>query len=134
YGPGKQELERVKQGRHSAKGNGVLYVFALVGRGPYKEEHMEIPTTAGLLVADRILSATAHQSVPPTVAPIKVPRVVTPPNEVRAVAVAVDGCAKGETETLTDVGRLAVQQGEAVYPNVLGRAVARRVVKKAVVY
>src|SRR5262245_13716828 len=38
FGAGKQDLERLKQGHHSAQGNGVLYVFTLVGRGPYKEE------------------------------------------------------------------------------------------------
>lgn len=131
---GKNDLERMKQGRHSVQGNGVLYVFTLVGRGPYKEERMEIPTTAALLIADRILSATANQSVPPTVAPIKVPRVVVGHNEVQSVGVGVDGKPCGTTETVTDVGRLAVQQADAVFPQVLGRAIARRVVKKAIVY
>jgi hypothetical protein len=131
---GKQDLERLKQGHHSAQGNGVLYVFTLVGRGPYKEERMEIASSAGLLIADRILSGTARQSVPPTVAPIKVPRVVLPLNEVQAVNVSVDGRAHGQTETLTDVGHMALEQGDANFPYVLGRAIARRIVKKGVIY
>ena len=134
FAPGKQELERMSKGRHSAPGHGVLYVFALVGRGPYKEERWEVPTTAALLVADRVLTYTGKHSLPPTVAPIKVPRVVAPPNEVKAVRVAVDGQDRGQTETITDVGRHAVQQADAIFPHVLGRAIARRVVKKAVVY
>lgn len=131
---GKQDLERVRTGRHSQPGNGVVYIFTLVGRGPYKEERMELASTAGLLVADRILSATAKQSVPPNIAPVKVPRVVVPPKEVQTVRVTVDGEPRGQTETLTDVGRLAVEQCDATLPYVLGRAIARRVVKKGAVY
>jgi hypothetical protein len=134
FAPGKQDLQRARAGRHSARGNGVVYVFALVGRGPYKEEAFEVPTTAALLVADRILSATAEHTLPPTVAPVKVPRVVVPANAVQGVRVRVDGQARGQTETLTDVGRMAVEQAEALRATVIGRAVARRVVKKAAVY
>ncbi|HEX7379393.1 MAG TPA: tetratricopeptide repeat protein, partial [Pirellulales bacterium] len=76
---GRADLERARHGHHSAPGNGVLYVFALVGRGPYKEEAVELPTTVSLLIADRILSATNKYSLPPTIAPVKVPRVVVPP-------------------------------------------------------
>lgn len=131
---GTKELERVKQGHHSAKGNGVAYVFTLVGRGPCKEEKWEVPTTVALLVADRILSVAGKRSLPPTVAPIKVPQVVVPPSEILAVGVAVDGKPNGQTETLTDVGRIAVEQMDAVRPYIIGRAVARRAVKKAVVF
>src|SRR3954451_18645176 len=74
------------------------------------------------------------RSLPPTVAPIKVPTVVMPPSDVQAVAVAVDGRGCGQTETITDVGRLAVEQTEAVRPYVIGRAVARRAAKKAVIF
>jgi hypothetical protein len=131
---GRKELERVKNGRHSAPGNGVLYVFTLVGQGPYKEERAEVVTQAALLVADRIVSAVGKHSLPPTLAPVKVPRVVVPWNAVQGVGVAVDGRGMGHTETLTDVGRMAVQQGDALLPTVIGRAVARRVLKKAAVY
>lgn len=134
FASGQQDLQRVREGRHSAPGNGVVYVFALVGRGPYKEERLEIPTTAALLVADRIVTFTGKHSLPPTVAPIKVPCVVQPINAVRMVRVEVDGAARGRTETITDVGRLAVEQAEAMFPYVLGRAIARRALKKAVVY
>ena len=134
FAAGRQDLERVTKGHHSAQGHGVVYVFALVGRGPYKEERMEVPTTAALLIADRILTATGKHSLPPTVAPIKVPRVVVPYNEVGAVRVAVDGQDRGMTDTVTDVGRMAAQQSDANFPYALGRAIARRVVKKGIVY
>jgi hypothetical protein len=67
-------------------------------------------------------------------APIKVPQVVTSENQVDRVLVSVAGKAAGTTETVTDVGQLAVQQYQAIYPHILARAVARRAVKKAAVY
>ncbi|MBI3468404.1 MAG: hypothetical protein HY000_35835 [Planctomycetes bacterium] len=128
------DLERVRNGRHSAAGNGVLYVFTLVGRGPYKEQVSEIPTTAALFIADRIISHTASHTLPPTIAPVKVPRVVLTRNSVTAVGVRADGRDLGTTETITDVGQLAVQQFQAIYPRVMARAIARRAIKKGVVY
>src|SRR5436190_1664886 len=41
---GKKDLQRVETGHHSQKGHGVVYVFTLVGQGPYKEERAEVPT------------------------------------------------------------------------------------------
>jgi len=131
YGP--TDLERAQRGRHSSPGNGVLYVFTLVGRGPYKEETAELPTTVSLLIADRILSATNKYSLPPTIAPVKVPKMVVPPNTIARVGVSVDGHRAGTTETITDVGRMAVEQHEAIYPRIVAEAVVRRIVKKGVV-
>ncbi|HVC95943.1 MAG TPA: hypothetical protein VND64_19795 [Pirellulales bacterium] len=130
---GQADLERAQRGRHSSPGNGVLYVFTLVGRGPYKEETVELPTTVSLLIADRILSATNKYSLPPTIAPVKVPKMVVPPNTVAHVGVSVDQQRVGTTETITDVGRMAVEQHEAVYPKIVADAVVRRIVKKGVV-
>lgn len=132
YGP--DDLQRARYGRHSAPGNGVVYVFALVGRGPYKQEALEEPSRAALLIADRILSYTGKHTLPPTVAPVKVPQVVLWPNRIRRVLVSVDGHGAGQTETVTDVGRLAVQQYAAIYDQVVARAVVRRIVKKALIY
>ena len=129
----RDDLERARHGRHSAPGNGVLYVFALVGRGPYKEETLELPTTVSLLIADRIISATGNYSLPPTIAPVKVPQIVAPPNDIVRVDVMVDGRPAGATDTITDIGRMAVEQHQAIYPRIIADAVVRRVVKKAVV-
>jgi hypothetical protein len=131
---GRADLERAQHGRHSLPGNGVLYVFTLTGRGPYKEQAIEIPSTVALLVADRILSNNSTYSLPPTIAPIKVPKVVVPRNGVSNVRVAVDHRPVGTTATITDVGRMAAEQYEAIYPRVIGTAVVRRIVKKGIVY
>lgn len=134
FASAKADLERAAHGAHSAKGNGVLYVFTLVGRGPYKQVADEIPSTAALLIAGEILSAAGGQTVPPNISTIKVPQVCAQVNEVTAVGVDVDGTPIGATETVTDVTQLAVSQYQAIYPQVVARAVARRVVKKGVIY
>lgn len=134
FEPGLQDLERVKNGHHSRPGHGVVYVFALVGVGPQKEEVVELPSTVALLVADRILSATNKYSLPPNVAPVKVPKIVRGINRIRSVGVLIDGQRSGETRTISDIGTMAVEQYEAVYPQVLARAVVRRIVKKGTIY
>jgi hypothetical protein len=131
---GAADLERARHGRHSAPGCGVLYVFALTGRGPYKQEVLEVPSTAALLIAGEIVSHVADQTLPPNIAPVKVPRVVARPNAIQAVSVSIDGGSVGTTATVTDVTDLAVRQAEAVFPQVVARAVARRVLKKGMLY
>ncbi len=131
---GKADVERVTQGRQPRQGYGVIQVFAFTGRGPYKEEAVEAPTSASLLIAGEIVSALGKQTLPPNIAPVKVPKVVARPNSVQGVSVLVDGRAGGETQTVTDVTLLARQQCEALLPRTVARAVARRVVKMGVVY
>lgn len=127
------DLERAKNGHHSQRGHGALYVFALVGRGPYKTETMEVPSTAALLIADVVLKSQNKYSLPTSVAPIKVPKVIAMPNDIDSVAVSVGGQSAGRTETITDVGKMAVEQYEAIFPQVVARAVVRRLVKRGVV-
>ncbi len=128
------DLARAQGGVHSRPGYGVLYVFALVNRGPVKEQVSEFPTSAALLVADRIVSAVGEYDVPPTVAPIKIPKVIVPPREVDHLALFADGQLVGRTETICDVGELALRQAELDLPLIMGRAVARRILKKSAVY
>jgi hypothetical protein len=132
YGP--FDVQRAVHGRHSAPGNGVLYVFAFVGSGPMKVETVEVPTQVAMFIADRVLSHNLNQTLPPTIAPIKVPKVVNFESPVTNVRVLVNGHPAGVTETITDVGKLAVQQYDAIYPQVVARAVVRRAVKKGIVY
>lgn len=134
FEPAKDDLKRVTSGRHSEQGHGVVYVFTLVGKGPHKEQRYETPASSALLIADRILTATSKHSLPPTIAPIKVPVVVRSPNRISSVDVAIDAASVGRTETITDVGRMAVDQYAAILPEVIARAVVRRVVKKGAVY
>jgi hypothetical protein len=131
---GQVDLQRAQHDVPMQPGNGVLYVFTLVGRGPTKEETIEVPTQAALLIADRIVSAVGKHELPPTIAPIRVPKLVERSNRISRVQVAVDGKEGGDTATLVDVGTVAMTHFEAEYPAIVGRAVARRVLKKAAVY
>ncbi len=125
---------RANEGHHSAPGNGALYVFALTGRGPYKVETVETPTSAALLIAGEIVSAVGQQTVPPSIAPVKVPQLIGQPNVVKTVLVNVSNQPAGSTGTVTDVTALAIRQYEAIYPQIIARAVARRCIKKGVIY
>lgn len=134
FRPGRFDLDRATHGQHSSPGNGVLYVFALTGRGPYKEEATEAPSTAALFIAGEIVSAVGDQTLPPNIAPVKVPRVVARGGRTGAVGVDVGGKPVGATETITDVTQLAIAQQEAMYPTIIARAVARRVLKNGIIY
>jgi len=140
YAPARDDVVRATGGVHSPRGHGVVHVVALVGHGPCKVPVEEIPSSTALLVADQILSATLAQSLPPTVAPIKVPRVVAAPGRARGVAVgrlAATGGGwetAGRTATITDVSRMAVEQEAATHDATVARAVARRAIKKATVF
>ena len=79
FAPGSEDVQRAEHGTHCRPGNGVLYVFTLVGRGPYKVEKAEVRSSIAMLIGDRIVSGTARHTLPPTLAPIKVPMVVVSP-------------------------------------------------------
>ena len=133
FAPGTDDLMRSRTGRHSAPGHGVVYVIALVGRGPFKDETVEVPSTAALMIANAALNVTGHKTLPPVVAPIKVPRVVAMPNRISALAVGVNGVPHGRTSTITDVTQMAVTQCEANHAHVVARALVRRAVKEATI-
>lgn len=132
FGPA--DFERARVGRHSDRGNGVVYIFTFVGRGPYKVQAVETPTSQAVLIADRILSVVGDHTLPPTLAPIQVPVIAVAHHPVSTIHVRVDERDFGTTETIADISRLAVQQHSTLFPYIVGRAVARRVVKKAAVY
>lgn len=130
FRPGRRHLHRATRGVHSRQGHGVVHVVALVGQGPIKVEVAEMPSTAALLLAGQMLAASAATPVPPTVTPVKVPRVVTVPSAVATVQVAVGDWVAGRTETITDVSQLALAWQEAALPEIVARAVVRRTLKK----
>ena len=110
---GKEDLLRAQTSVHSQPGNGRLYVFAFVGRGPRKEQINAEVTQFALLVADQIFSATNQYSVPPTIAPVPIPALVVEEPYVACVGLDVDGKNVGATETLADVNEMAIKQYEA---------------------
>jgi hypothetical protein len=142
FSPAQDDITRATEGVHSAPGHGVLYVIACVGRGPVLEEAVEPTTTLALQISSMFLNSATNdeggdsrRSVPalPNLASVKVPKVVVPDSHVAAVGVRVDGTLFGATQTLTDVGELAVRQSSAEMPWTIARAVVRRATKEAVV-
>lgn len=134
FAPGKVDLARATDGPGMAPGHGAVYLFAFVGRGPVKEEVAEAPTQVALLIADRVASGITGRPIPPTLAPVKIPKVMVSRSAVRAVDVFSRGASLGRTVTLVDVGEMARSQQEARYPEILARAVVRRVLKKGAIY
>ena len=129
-----EDLQRAKTSVHSQPQHGVVYVVAMVGRGPYKEEVNAQATQQALLIADQILSAVSKYSVPPTIAPVKVPTIVSPPKPFDLIGIDINGQARTTTLPITDLHQLAVSSYEAKRTEVIARAVARRVIKKGAVY
>jgi uncharacterized protein len=127
------DWNRARVGTHSRPGHGVIYVFALVGRGPYKVEVTEEPTSDALLIADRIISAVGPYKLPPTIAPIKIPDVAVPESDVDAVMVGANGTRFGPTHSIADVEALAIESYRNERNAIVARAVVRRVVKKATI-
>jgi len=134
FSSAKADLQRAQHEVPIPPGHGVLYVFALVGRGPIKEQVNAEATQAALLIADRIVSAVSPRGLPPTLAPVPIPKVRTSSLGPRNMAITIDGQPVGKTETLVDVGRMAALQQEAKEPEIIARAVARRVLKKGAIY
>jgi len=130
---GPTHVARATGGHHSSRGHGVVHVFALVGHGPYKVEVAEMPSSTSLLVAGEIMTATMSHSLPPTIAPIKVPRIIALPGTIGGVQVGVGDWVAGRTETITNVSQMAIRQHEALLPQTVGRAVARRALKKGAI-
>jgi hypothetical protein len=109
-------------------------VFTLVGKGPVKEQVNAEVTQAAMFVADRIISAVSPRGLPPTLAPVPIPKVRTTSSRTENVAVQIEGRPMGKTSTIVDINMMANLQQEARYPEILGRAVARRVLKKGAIY
>ncbi|MBX3419972.1 MAG: hypothetical protein KF752_00305 [Pirellulaceae bacterium] len=129
-----QDIQRAAYGNHSQPGHGVVYVIALVGRGPYKEETTAPVTQAVMLQADQLFSIFGKYSVPPTLAPIKVPELVCPPKQFDLIGVQVNGQPISTTLPMTDIRHIAQNTFQAQLPKLMARTVARRIAKKGAVY
>ena len=143
FAPVGEDIARATTGVHSPPGHGVLYVIACVGEGPRLEETTAQTTSTALSIASSVLNAETNKvsengdqvggPVLPNIASVKVPQVVIPPSNVASISVKASGAIFGATQTLTDVGQLAISQNEAEMPWTIARAVTRRAVKEAAV-
>ncbi len=128
-----QELLACAEHRDIAPGHGSVYLIIFVGRGPVKQSVTEPVTSQALLVADQLLSAVGEYSLPPTIAPVKIAAMVPSVSNVDGLQVSTGGQVVGNTETIADLNRLAVARHQELLPQIIARAVVRRVVKKSMV-
>ena len=131
---GRQDLERARRGVHAQPGNGVVYVFALVGSGPYKEQRNCEVLQEAQIWTTLFITLLSNRPTLPDFAPVMIPCIVRPRDAVSALSVSIGGQWNAHTETLTDIGRMAEEQFEAIQPQIIGRAVARRTLKKGILY
>ena len=131
---GQQDLYRARHGVHSRPGNGVVYVFALVGQGPYKVQRNSEVLQDAQIIATFLIALMSSRPTIPDFSPVMIPYVVRPRETVSAIAVSVDNRWNSRTETITDIGRMAEEQFEANKPQIIARAVVRRTLKKGILY
>lgn len=144
FAPAGEDIARASEGTHSRPGHGVLYLIAFVGRGPVLQETVAPTTSTALAIASSVLNAETNAEdtpegkrvggpVLPNIAEVKVPTVVIPRIGVATVGIRIGGVPVGVSQTITDVGELAIKQNEAEMPWTIARAVVRRVAKEAAV-
>ena len=125
----KENVERVTSGKHSAKGNGVVHVIALVGRGPYRVEKNEVATQVSLAIAQWIWARSRDRGILPNIAKVPIPGLAYHPDNPQQALVSVDGGAAASTATVTDVEAAARNEFEVMRDAIVARAVLRRAFK-----
>ncbi len=130
-------------GTRCQPGNGTLHVIMLVGKAPLWVSESAEATSAALLIADRIISATGKHTLPPTIAPVKIARPEiygnTLPTRSVQCFVGPPGAAGAASKPLTfstvvDVNEVAIASYHEHRDEEIAQAVTRRVMKKGAVY
>ncbi|MEZ6124668.1 MAG: hypothetical protein R3C49_16085 [Planctomycetaceae bacterium] len=132
------EFGAVRLGTGCGRGFGSVQVLTLTGRvTDWQTEHAEA-TSAALLIADRILSATSSHSLPPTLAPVPIAMPARHCSEqpffTAATVLTADRPELLISHTLVDVNRAAFDSYLSGRDDQIARAVVRRIVKKGAVY
>lgn len=125
----KENVERVTGGLHSAKGNGVVHVIALVGRGPYRVEKNEVATQVSLAIAQWVWARSRNRGILPNIAKVPIPALAFHPDNPQQALVSVDGGPVAATATVTDVEAAARSEFDVMRDAIVARAVLRRAFK-----
>ncbi len=138
-----QASSRGEFGTRCQAGNGTLHVITLVGKSPRWVSESAAPTSAALLIADRIISATGKHTLPPTIAAVKIaqPEIYghTLPTGSVQCFVGPPGAAGSASTPLTfstvvDLNQVAIASYHEHRDEEIAKAVTRRVLKKGAVY
>ncbi len=136
FAPAAADLDRATGGKHSRPGHGVVYVIAMIGRGPRLVAATAEKTEAAMRVAGIILSATDNDEATaalPNLVPAQIPVIDLPHVPIATLGVDFENQSLGMTQRLVDVADMARRQTDAAQPMVVGRMLARRAVKYAAV-
>lgn len=139
-GHNESKLTSARFGTLTERRHGTLHVITFVGRVTDWTAETAAPTSAALLIADRILSAVGDHSLPPTVAPVRVarPRAQRSTNPlfatVRLGAPDNERLDPVKSRTIVDLNAAAWDSYQHDRDRQIARAVARRIVKKSAVY
>ncbi len=138
-----QNATTAEFGSRCQAGHGALHVITLVGKSPRWSSESAEPTSAALLIADRIISATGKHTLPPTIAPVRIARPEVFANTIPAGSVqclvgpygaSAAASAPITFSTVVDLNEVADASYHAHRDEEIAHAVARRVVKKGAVY
>jgi hypothetical protein len=134
---------RGDMGIRCQRGNGSLHIIALVGQAPRWVSESAEPTSAALLIADRIISATGKHTLPPTIASVKIARPErvfqgVPVTALRSSVSAPDQpgtvVAAANFSTLVDLNEVAEASYREHRDDEIAAVIIRRVMKKGTVY
>ncbi|MDR2763194.1 MAG: hypothetical protein LBB88_11360 [Planctomycetaceae bacterium] len=131
----KADIERVKTGVHSKSGNGVVYIIALEGEGPYKIQKNCQALHETQILTTAVLSKVSNTALIPDFAPVMIPAIVS---DSRAGEVEIDFSIdqkfRGSTSEVTNISKMAKDQFDANMPLIITRAIVRRMLKKGAIY
>ena len=138
-----QASSRGNFGTRCQPGNGTLHIITFVGKAPRWVSEVAEPTSAALLIADRIISATGKHTLPPTLAPV---RIACPELYGNTMPTGSVQCTIGQIgaptasslplsfSTAVDVNEVAIASYHEHRDQEIAQAITRRVVKKGAVY
>lgn len=127
-------------GTQTKRNHGTLHIITFVGRVTDWTPETAAPTSAALLMADRLLSAIGDHTLPPTIAPVQIgkPRkqFSQSPYVTTAAVVHPDSSYGSPVtcRTIVDLNAAAWDSYLADRNRQIARAVVRRIVKKSAVY
>jgi len=122
-------------GTRTSKGSGTLQVITFSGRVTSWEPEKVMPTSAALLIADRVLSAVGDHTLPATVSAVRIARPIQPhADSLLRTQVIAGPSNEAKSQVLVDVNANAWESYKADRDEQIARAVVRRVLKKGAVY
>lgn len=132
-------------GTRCKPGHGTLHVIAFIGKAPRWVSESAEPTSAALLIADRIISATGKHTLPPTIASVKIAKpeatgYLLPAGNLRCLVGPSNTSPHQEVatpltfSTLVNVHEVAQASYNEHRDEEIAAAITRRVMKKGAVY